>query len=176
MRPNGGLEGSASIALVVALTLTCWVAPQKPSANVIRGDDIVRLTPTLRLLPCACRKVRAEQKGSRMRGRDGKGIARGKRIQGFNSAVSGNGEMRGNAVRVSLEDNHCSPSFSGCLPLVAVVETADLRNRHNSSEFGRLHYPRFRRVLRQREMRSGAVLPKAHDGTAAVSASPGVEN
>ena len=66
-------------------------------------------------------------------------IARGERIQGFNSAISGNGEMRRKAVRVSFEDHHCSPSFSGCPPLVAVVETADLRNCHNWSEFGRLH-------------------------------------
>ena len=88
-----------------------------------------------------------------MRGREGKarilrGLLDAIRIQGFNSAIRGHGEMRENAVRVSFEDNHCSPSFSGCEPLVAVVETADVRNCHNWSEFGRLHYPRLRRVFR----------------------------
>jgi hypothetical protein len=73
-------------------------------------------------------------------------------------AISGNGEMRGNAVRVSFPDGHCSPWFSGWPPLVAVVEPADLRNRHNSSEFGRLDCARLRRVLRQREMRSGLAM------------------
>jgi hypothetical protein len=82
-------------------------------------------------------------------GRNSPRIARRERIQGFNSAIRGDCEMRGNTVRASLEDNYCSPSFSGCQPLVAMVETADLRNRHNSSEFGRLHHPRFWGVLRQ---------------------------
>jgi hypothetical protein len=97
-------------------------------------------------------KLRAEQKVLELGGREGAGrqdlsprIARGERIPGFNSAISGNGEMRGNAVRASFADNRCSPSFSGWPPLVAVVKTGDLRNRHNSSEVGRLHYPRFRR-------------------------------
>jgi hypothetical protein len=67
-------------------------------------------------------------------------------------------------------DNHYSRSFSGCPPLVSVVETAELRNRHNWSEFGRLHYPRFRRVLRQREMRSGTVIIFRKDFTCWYSA------
>jgi hypothetical protein len=61
-------------------------------------------------------------------------------------------------MRVSFADNHCSPSFFKLQPLVAMVAAADLRNRHNSSEFGRLHYPRFRRVLRQGEMGAGVVI------------------
>jgi hypothetical protein len=65
---------------------------------------------------CACRKVRAEPKrfSNASKGREVKNslsIARGKRTQGFNSAISGNGEMRGNAVHVSFEDNHCSHPF-----------------------------------------------------------------
>jgi hypothetical protein len=47
-------------------------------------------------------------------GREGKNsprIARRERIQGFKPAIRGDGEMRGNAVRVPFADDHCSPSF-----------------------------------------------------------------
>jgi hypothetical protein len=47
-----------------------------------------------------------------------------------------------------LSGQSLSASVSGRAPLVAVMETADLLNRHDSSEFGRLHRSRLRRVLR----------------------------
>ena len=47
---------------------------------------------------------------------------------------------------------------SGCAPLVAVMETAYLRDRNHGSEFQRVHRPRFRRVLGQREVRPGFVI------------------
>ena len=47
---------------------------------------------------------------------------------------------------------------SGCAPLVAVVKTANLRYGNDGSEFRRVHGPRFRRVLGQREVRPGFVI------------------
>jgi hypothetical protein len=47
-----------------------------------------------------------------------------------------------------LSGQSLSASVSGRAPLVAVMEAADLGNRHDSSGFGRPHCPRLRRVLR----------------------------
>ena len=55
----------------------------------------------------------------------------------------GNSLEQGSSLRQSL-----SASVSGRAPLVAVMETGDLLNRHDSSEFGRLHCTRLRRVFR----------------------------
>jgi hypothetical protein len=46
-----------------------------------------------------------------------------------------------------LSGQSLSDSVAGRTPLVSVMEAADLLNRHNSSELGRLHGPRVRRVL-----------------------------
>jgi hypothetical protein len=45
----------------------------------------------------------------------------------------------------------------GCASLVAVVKTANLRYGNHGSQFRRLHRPRFRPVLGQREVRPGFV-------------------
>src|SRR5215813_11456615 len=50
------------------------------------------------------------------------------------------------------------PEFSGRAPFVSVMETADLRDSYDPSQFWWLHGPRFRRVLIQREVCSGLVI------------------
>jgi hypothetical protein len=37
-----------------------------------------------------------------------------------------------------------APEVSGCAPFVSVMETADLRDSYDLTEFWRLHSPRFR--------------------------------
>ena len=91
-------------------------------------------------------------------------LDRSEEMQGSSAAMSGKrvvlkyeGTLWSGAGKF-LSGQSLSATVSGRTPLVAVMETADLRNRHDSSEFGRLHCPRLRRVLRKREMRSGAVI------------------
>ena len=47
---------------------------------------------------------------------------------------------------------------SSCAPLVAVVKTADLRYGNDGADVERVHGPRFRCVLSQREVRPGFVI------------------
>jgi hypothetical protein len=69
--------------------------------------------------------------------------------------VSGRAELE----QLSLSRNS---GEDGCVeavrPLVPVVETANLRYRNDGSAFRRVHRPRFRRVLGQREVRPGFVI------------------
>jgi hypothetical protein len=75
---------------------------------------------------CACRNsVQSKKVLECEEGREVKNflsIARGERIQGFNTAMSGNGEMRGNAVRVSFADNR-----DNILQMISPVGTAPFR-------------------------------------------------
>src|SRR6266513_161873 len=50
------------------------------------------------------------------------------------------------------------PRISAGASLVSMMETADLLNRDDPSEFWRLHRLRFRRVLTQREVCSGSMI------------------
>ena len=47
-----------------------------------------------------------------------------------------------------------APLISRCLSLVTMVQSADLRNRHDLPDLRRLHWSRFWRILRQGEMSS----------------------
>ena len=47
---------------------------------------------------------------------------------------------------------------SGCAPLVAVMKPANLGDRNDGSAIRRVHGPRFRCVLGQREVRPGFVI------------------
>jgi hypothetical protein len=49
--------------------------------------------------------------------------------------------------RLYLSGRSRRASVSGRAPFVAVMETADLLNRNDSSELGRLHGPRLRQSL-----------------------------
>ena len=53
------------------------------------------------------------------------------------------------------------PHSLGGAPLVPVMKPANLRYRDNGSAFRRLHGPRFRRVLDQRQVRPGLVIIRA---------------
>ena len=50
------------------------------------------------------------------------------------------------------------PESSSGASFVSMMETAELWNRYNPPAFWRLHHPRFRRVLTQREVCSGRVI------------------
>src|SRR2546430_17448413 len=58
----------------------------------------------------------------------------------------------------SLDAAGLCRSESHSAPFVSVMETADLRDSYDPSKFWRLHRPRYRRVLTQREVRSRFVI------------------
>src|SRR4030095_7339346 len=51
-----------------------------------------------------------------------------------------------------------APAFSGGASFVSMMKTTDLWNRYNLSALWRLDHPWFRRVLTQRQVRSGFVI------------------
>ena len=111
--------------------------------------------------------------GNAICGRNGRPITAANQISGHSSrSEAGSGEIhvaieaQGSHVcygprestHLSLDRNCGEGCYLGCAPLVAVVKTANLRYGSNRSKCRRVHGPRVRRILGQREVRPGFVI------------------
>src|SRR5215831_13706474 len=65
------------------------------------------------------------------------------------------GALFGGQIRNAPASNRVA---SGGAPFVTMVKTADLRDRDHSTQLRRMHFPWFRRVLLQRQVRTGSVI------------------